>query len=772
MIEPARVFIARWTSYERLENGARFQVETDAGDLAEVEITLPQPDIVRVRMSPGKLGQPDAQLLVDIPEPYTGSTFAADLDGLTLSSPRLRVRVLKNPWQIAVTDLDDNPIVHQATDDRTITGVFETPPLGWEKDQGGQVVRALEALGLAPNERIYGLGERFLPIDQRGRRFDNWTRDALSTSSQRAYKPVPFYLSNQGYGLFVNTTARIEWDLGATSSISLGLAVEAAELDYFIIFGPALRDVLRRYWRLTGAPPLPPKWSFGFWSSRDSYQSRAEVEETAQGYRKRGIPCDVIHLDPWWMGLPPNWCNLSWDSERFPEPVKMLSQLRDQGFRVCLWENPYVPQGTELYAEGQANGYFVRNDAGEPYLIPAWAGKEQPSLAVVDFSNPQAVHWWQERHCQLLAMGVATFKSDFGEWAPADGHYHDGTPGHLAHNLYPLLYNRAVFETVDQHSDGQGLVWSRATTAGSQRYPVHWGGDCRTTFDHMAASLRGGLNLILSGFGYWSHDIGGYAHESSPILYARWAQFGLFSSHARAHGTTPREPWAFGEEVEAIFKRYAKLRYRLLPYIYSCAARAVTTGRPLMRPLLLDYQDDPTTHTLDLEYLFGDAFLVAPVFAAEADVPVYLPAGRWVDYWTKQSHAGPIWVRVHAPLDTLPLFVREGAIIPLGPEMNYVDEKPLDPLTLDIYPAAEGSFTLLDETAPPIRVDYTLERDGFTLEVEGYRGQVEAVLNRISSPWDMRVNGLPTDDWEMHENCTLIRFKADGPTELSLKFDL
>jgi alpha-D-xyloside xylohydrolase len=369
-------------------------------------------------------------------------------------------------------------------------------------------------------------------------------------------------------------------------------------------------------------------------------------------------------------------------------------------------------------------------------------------------------------------MGVATFKTDFGEWAPSEGRYHDGTPGELAHNLYPLLYNRAVFEVVDAHSGGEGLVWSRATTAGGQRYPVHWGGDSRTTFDHMAASLRGGLNLTLSGFAYWSHDIGGYSSNSSPALYARWAQFGLFCSHARAHGTSPREPWVFGSDVEAIFRKYAILRYRLLPYIYSCAAQTATTGRPLMRPLLLDYQDDPTTHTLDLQYLFGDAFLVAPVFAEEDDVRIYLPKGRWIDYWTKQTFAGPVWITVHAALDTLPLFVREGAIIPMGPEIRFVGEKPLDPLTLDVYPAGEGGFSLLDPVAAPVELSYRLEREELTLNVFGYRGQVEALLNLVPTPWEVRINGRKSDDWEMGERQVRVRFPADGPVELSLKFDL
>ncbi len=316
------------------------------------------------------------------------------------------------------------------------------------------------------------------------------------------------------------------------------------------------------------------------------------------------------------------------------------------------------------------------------------------------------------------------------------------------------------------------MIWSRSGTAGGQRFPVHWGGDSRTTFEHMAASLRGGLNFALSGFAYWSHDIGGFSGKTNPKLYARWAQFGLFCSHARAHGTTEREPWVFGEETERIFRKYATLRYRLLPYLYSCAARTVTTGRPLLRPLLLDYQDDPTTHTLDLQYLFGDHFLVAPVCADTEHVPVYLPEGRWVDYWNKVTHTGPGWFTVHAPLDTLPLFVREGAIIPMGPPVQFVEQKSLDPLTLDVYPADEGAFSLLDERIAPVELSYHLEREGIDLYIDGYHGGMETKFNLVPSPWDVRVNGLKIDDWEMHERHVLVRFSADGPTELSLKFDL
>jgi alpha-D-xyloside xylohydrolase len=771
MAELPRVHVARWLSHERLANGVLFMAQSDAGDPVQIEITLPEPAVMRLRLAPGALCPPNNRLLVPGREPVTGSTLGVDQDSLTLSSPQLRISVEREPWRVTLVDPTDRDVVAEATDDRDILGHFEVSPLGWDTGESGKVLRVFEALSLAPEERMYGFGERFVPIDQRGRRWESWTTDALSTATQRAYKPVPFGLSSRGYGLFVNSTARIEFDLGATSALSAAFTVDATELDYFIIYGPAFNDVLRRYWRLTGAPPLPPLWSFGFWTSRSGYQSRQEVEQIARSYRQRSIPCDVIHLDPQWMGAQENWCNLSWDTAAFPEPAEMIENLRREGFRVCLWENPYVPRGSDLYAEGAERGCFVQDAQDEPYLIPGWTDAGTPT-AVVDFTNPAAITWWQERHRQLLAMGVAVFKTDFGEAAPVEGRYHDGTPGREAHNLYPLLYNQAVFEQVDAQGDGQGLVWSRSTAAGGQRFPVHWGGDSRPTFEHMAATLRGGLNFVLSGFAYWSHDIGGFSGTTNPELYARWAQFGLFCSHARAHGTTEREPWVFGEETERIFRTYATLRYRLLPYLYSCAARTVSTGRPLLRPLLLDYQDDPNTHALDLQYLFGDDFLVAPVCADTEDVLVYLPEGRWVDYWSKVTHAGPGWFTVHAPLDTLPLFVREGAMIPMGPPTQFVEEKSLDPLTLDVYPADEGAFSLLDERIGPVEMRYRLEREGINLYLDGYHGGVEAQVNLVPSPWDVRVNGLKIDEWEMHERYVLVRFFADGPTELSMKFDL
>ena len=302
MTQPSRVYVARWLSYERTEHGVLFQAQSDAGDPLQVEITTLEPAVMRLRMAPGQLGPPNDRLLVPTRGAVSGSILSADQDGLTLSSPQLRLRVSRDPWCLSLTNLDGDPIASQAIDDRNILGAFEVMPMGWEKDAGGAPVRVYDALSLAPDERFFGFGERFVPLDQRGRSWTSWAVDAVTTSTQRAYKPVPFGMSSRGYGLFINSTAAIDFDLGASSSLSFAFSPAATELDYFIIFGPALNDVLRRYWRLTGTPPLPPYWSFGFWTSRFGYENRAEVEAVAQGYRERGIPCDVIHLDPQWMG--------------------------------------------------------------------------------------------------------------------------------------------------------------------------------------------------------------------------------------------------------------------------------------------------------------------------------------------------------------------------------------------------------------------------------------------------------------------------------------
>jgi alpha-D-xyloside xylohydrolase len=466
------------------------------------------------------------------------------------------------------------------------------------------------------------------------------------------------------------------------------------------------------------------------------------VETVIAEMRARGFPCDVISLDPWWMGDGP-WTHYEWDTKAFPRPAEMMRSLKEQGVRTCLWIHPYVPKGSRAHAEGSARGYFVRKPDGS--ISPPIEGFSGTELAAVDFTNPEACKWFESKLQALLDMGVAVFKTDFGEQAPVDAVYHDGRSGLEMHNLYPLLYNRTAFE-LSKRNFGRGFVWARSAYAGSQRYPVQWGGDSYGSLDQMASQVRGLLSYGMSGVPFCSHDVGGFDYSprafdeptqegfpKDPAVYIRWLQFGVFSSHIRAHGKQPREPWTYGSEAEEIARRYLSLRYRLLPYIYSEAVKSTRSGLPMVRPMVLEYQEDPNTERLDLQYLFGESFLVVPVVTSSGRYRVYLPAGDWVNYWTKRRQRGGRWIDAVAPLDELPLWVKAGAIVPMGPDMRYVEEKPLDPLTVELYfPRGSAQTVVEDEDRPSIPVRYERAGDRLYVEVGAAPGQVELILYGVA----------------------------------------
>ena len=471
------------------------------------------------------------------------------------------------------------------------------------------------------------------------------------------------------------------------------------------------------------------------------YMSRNEVESVVKGMRARGFPCDVLNIDPYWMGEAP-WCTYEFDENAFPRPKEMIQNLRDQNIRTCLWVTPYVPKGLPIYTEARKKGFLVVDPDGEPArVLEAFAGTD---LACVDVTNPAACAWFQSKLRKLLDIGIATFKTDFAEQSPIDAIYHDGRTGTEVHNIYPMLYNKVAFELTEEYF-GRGLVWGRAGYTGSQRYPIQWGGDSYASFAQMTGQLRGLLGYGMSGVPFCSHDVGGFDYQPRAFdfgnlddypldadVYIRWLQFGVFSSHLRAHGKQPREPWAYGDEATEIAMKFLKLRYRLLPYIYSEAVRSSQTSLPMVRPLVLEYQDDPNTENIDLEYLYGSSFLVAPILTRSNQRRVYLPAGAWYDFWTKEKYQGGRWIEIESPLDTLPLWVKAGAVIPMGPEMDYVDQVPLDPLTLEIFgPSKNGEFTIYDEDQPEIQIRYSRTGKRLILEVSPTPGQVEIILHDV-----------------------------------------
>jgi len=777
---PSQNHLRRWTRYNITSTGILFDCETAAGDPAIYRVDLIEPDVVRVRMAradhAGQLAGRRSEMVIRADWPAVPFECSERTGCVALTTARLRLEFQQFPWQFRACALQEGaeaglPFFAERVDDRAYGPGYEVPPVGFEPGIAGrEAVR--EAVAVTPGEAFYGFGEKFTPLDKWGQELVSWAVDCGNVTSGRSYKNVPFFISSAGYGLFIHSSYPIVYRMGSESAITYSFHVAEPCLDYFLIYGPQYAHILRRYAELTGFAPVPPKWSFGFWLSRAGYRSQAEVEAIAREVRARGFPCDVISLDPWWMGDAP-WSTYRWDRHAFPQPEAMIRTLRAQGIRTCLWIHPYVPAGTDLYDEGVAAGYFVRRDgAAGSEVSPVLEAFSGSRLAAIDFTNPAATAWFQAKLEALLDMGVAVFKSDFGEQAPVDAVYADGRDGLGMHNLYPLLYNRAVFEVTERRF-GRGLTWARSGYAGSQRYPVHWGGDSYSSLDQMAGQLRGLLSFGMSGVPFCSHDIGGFdyapgffdhisvesfletfqqtervEYPKDPVTYVRWLQFGAFSSHMRAHGKQPHEPWTYGPEAEAIALRYLKLRYRLLPYIYSQAVLSARSGLPLVRPLALAFQDDPTTRRLDLQYMFGEDILVAPVFRPDGRCQVYLPAGEWVDFWTHEVVRGPAWLNVTAALDTLPLWVRGGAILPWGPEQDFVDQKPLDPLTIELYaPGAEGSCVIYDEDRPEITVGYRRpQEDGpeagadLIVAISPTAGEVE-LLCRGAALRSARVNG-------------------------------
>jgi alpha-D-xyloside xylohydrolase len=662
-------------------------------------------------------------------------------DAIVVESAVLRLTISRDPWQLTLTDLDNNPVWHTLPVD--IEGLMR-PPIEeqWNPSQQrwlflhryaypfghvdhGEKKISFASFGLGYDEHIYGFGESFGRLDKRETLQTLWIQEGFSNASPATYKRTPFYVSTRGYGLFINTSNAIRYRVGDLEHTALSAIVDDTNLfDCFLMYGPALKEILPKYTALTGQPAVPPKWSFGLWMARISYSRQEQVQKVAAKLREHQIPCDVIHIDTDW--YEKDWeCDLKFGKSKFPNPAELTENLAGQGFRISLWQWPNMVISSPMYQEGDDGNYLVKRKNGTSYLFTGFG----PDAGLIDYSNPETVAWVKEKFRNLFRQGIAAIKTDFGEGAPPEGVYHS-VPGESMHNLYPLLYNDAVFGvTEEMFGEGKGIVWSRSAWTGSQRYPVHWSGDGVARFDDLACVLRAALSFGLSGFPFYSHDVGGFSGLPSPELYVRWAQLGMFGSHVRCHGAPPREPWAYGAEAERIFREYDELRYRLLPYIYSEAVKCGRTSLPMMRPLVLAYQEDPNTFTLDDQYLFGSQLLVAPILDATNRRRVYLPAGEWIDYWSKESLSGGRWLAVEAPLDMMPLYVKAGTILPYGPKMQYVDERPLDPLTLEIYaPSGTGHYTIHDEDRPDIKVSYQREGDKLLVEVGDTPGHVEVIV--------------------------------------------
>ena len=611
-----------------------------------------------------------------------------------LHTPRVTVTIELDPFVIALADRATRRAVRVGGPDRNYFGVGDSLGTGVHVDTTDGRPVATETFSIPPGATVHGFGESFVGFDKVGQTIDLDVHDAVGVSTPRMYKAVPFFVTTAGYGVFVHTTASTTCWVGSRSANEVQVAVDDDVLDYVVFFG-SVRDVIGDYTALTGRAPMPPDWSFGWWQSRCTYVSAEETLGVVRDLREAGFPVDVIHLDTSWFAV--DWrCDLEFAPDRFPDPAAYCEELRRMGVHLSLWHLPYLVAGTRLHDRLAEVDGFVKTASGDDYDVGIHfvRGYDGP-VHVIDWTNPAAVDVMREEYGRLFDTGASVIKADFGEEAPTDGVYADGTSGTRMHNRYPLLYQAAVHDATER-STGERIAWVRSGWAGGQRYPVHWGGDAPPDWEILPAELHGGLSLGLSGYTFWSSDIGGTAALPEDELLIRWLQLGVLLSHARVHGDGVREPHRWSPVASDLARRWIGLRYRLLPYLLGSARASAAAGLPFARPLVVDFQDDPTTWRIGDEFICGEALLVAPILEPGGWRRVYLPPLRWYEWQTGEAVEGGVWLDTEHELATLPMFLREGAAVPMGPEMAYVGERPTDPLSVRVAPfSTDGESTFV-----------------------------------------------------------------------------
>jgi alpha-D-xyloside xylohydrolase len=632
------------------------------------------PRSFRIKMKTRVSTHEEKDELMLVKEPMTDNSwkYTKIKDGYLYSSIYGSVFIKNYPWHIEIRDSKGKLLI--STNHNVDNANSFTPVLPFSfVERATDMSRSIAAsFSLAPGEKIFGCGESFSGLDKRGQKIVLWTDDANGVQNPTMYKPIPFFMSSNGYGMFMHTSSPITCDFGLSYNAVNTLMIGDEELDLFIFIGSP-KEILNEYTNVTGKSPMPPLWSFGYWQSRITYSSETEVRDVAAKLRQYKIPADVIHLDVGWFET--DWrTDYKFSSTRFKDPAKMISDLKKDGFHISLWQLPYFVPKNRLYPEIISKGLYVKNANGNmPY-----------EDIILDFSNPATVKWYQNQLDTLLRMGVGAIKVDFGEAAPPSGIYASGKTGFYEHNLYPLRYNKAAAD-ITRQVNGENIIWARSAWAGSQRYPVHWGGDAEPSSSGMLATLRGGLSFGLSGFSFWSHDIGGFVQRTPEDIYRRWAPFGFLSSHTRSHGTPPKEPWTYSPAFLDEFRLSDEMRYKLMPYIYAQAKHCSENGLPMLRALFVEFPDDPGSWLIEDQYLFGSDILVAPLFQDSTYVrDVYLPKGKWINYQTGEVYQNG-WHHMAAGKIPAIIFIRDGAVIPHAKLVQSTKDIDWNNLELDVY---------------------------------------------------------------------------------------
>ncbi len=691
----------------------------DSGEPVKLSVECVHSGIVSLRMWQGDVRfQDQSPMLVALPQATVAAVLAESDAAYTYTFDGYRIVLEKKPFTIRILDRDERCVFE--LDTRRIAGKYVSYPLGFRKtDSSSEPFVSWE---IRNDEQYFGLGEKYNKAEKTSTRATVWASETCgSNTTDMSYKSLPVLFSTKGCGLMLHSSYRSKWEIGTFSYISGSCMTEEPFLDAFLFVGPTLKDLLARYTLRTGRPSMPPKWAMGVWMSRCQYEKRAEADEAIDGLRSEGIPADVIHLDPLWMKNHYYWkigvdaCDFELNEEHFPDQPAMFKEFMAKGFNTCLWINPYVPEGKPIYDEAEAKGYLLKTaDGGVARL------DHGNPVGMVDFSNPEAKEWWKGYLKELLRRGASVLKPDYGDRVPEDAVFHNGKTGTEMHNLYLHLYAETAYEAAKEVR-GEGIVWRRSGYIGSQRYPGTWSGDVQVCWEGLKCTMRAGLSAGLTGEAFWSHDIGGFVGKvPEPELYIRWAQFGLLSPLSRFHGNGPREPWHYGDTAVAVVRHYARLRYALMPYLLAAAHESCTSGVPIMRHMALEFPNEPNVHTLDDQYMLGPDILVAPILVEGATERfVYLPAGRWTMLEKPGTPLeGGRFVKVAAPLERIPLFVRDGAVVPRYAEPpQHLKEPVPEQMVLDIYGGDSCRHLTVDEEQRMVEIDYARKGGQGQLEV-------------------------------------------------------
>lgn len=710
------------------------------GPVLEMYVSSPRPDVIRTQVwhfKGGAAKEPQFELEVrDCPLEVRETE-----SGVVVKSGDTELRVTRSPAGFAYF-YKGRPLT-------SVGDKFGHAMLSYMDTPEGPYMRA--QLDLSIGEKIYGLGERFTPFVKNGQVVDLWQEDG-GTCSEISYKNIPFYLTNRGYGVFVNSSGPVSYELCSEVVTRAQFSVPGEKLDFMVVGGGDAKTVLQNYTALTGRPALPPAWTFGLWLSTSFTTNYDEetVNQFVDGMASRGLPLHVFHFDCYWMAEN-EWCNFKFDPKMFKDAPGMLKRLKERGLKICVWINSYIGQKSPLFQEAMDCGYLLKRPNGDVWQWDLW----QAGMGLVDFTNPSAWKWYQGKLRALLDMGVDCFKTDFGERIPTDCVYYDGSDPVLMHNYYTYLYNKCVFELLEEYKGkNQACLFARSATAGGQKFPVHWGGDCSSNYLSMSESLRAGLSLCLSGFGFWSHDISGFEGTAPADVYKRWAAFGLLSTHSRLHGSNSyRVPWLFDEESVDVVRQFTKLKCSLMPYLYAAAVEAHKTGVPAMRAMLLEFPGDIPCEDLDRQYMLGGSLLVAPVFTKEGDVDYYLPEGRWTNILSNQVIEGGRWLHEVHGFMSLPLLARENSIIPFGASDTAVEYDYSQNLTLHLFQLTGEARVQVADMHGETFLTASAKREGgkATLRFEGRAPGLRVLLRGVES-----VSGVNGASAQAHPLGTLL----------------